>query len=161
LALCAAQFCLLRLHSPAGRLGQGFGGVFVKVSDVIEWVDEVKPNAFSDAVKVQWLSALDGRIAADVLLFAPEEVERLPYVYPGDMDRELLVAPPHDDIYSLWLQARVDEANGEYDRYQNSSQIFNAHYSKFVRWFADTYRPAQGYDSSLTRPLPRSLAGQF
>jgi len=133
----------------------------MKISDVINWVDEVKPNAFPDPVKVEWLSALDGRIAANVFLLAPLEMEMLPYVYPRDMDMELLVHPPHDDIYSLWLQAKVDEANGEYKKFHNTSQIFNAHYTDFVRWFADTYNPAQGYNMQLGRPLPRDLALQF
>lgn len=35
--------------------------------------------------------------------------------------------------------------NGEYNKYQNSMEQFNAHYGNFVRWFASTYEPAQGY----------------
>jgi len=136
-------------------------GCAMVIRDVIEWTDEIKPNAFNDRVKVEWLSALDGRIAADVLLLAPAEVAALPYLYPRDMDTVMLVSPPHDDIYSLWLAAKVDEANGEYNKFANSAAIFNAHYSSFVRWFADTYAPAQGYNTGLARPLPRGLAAQL
>lgn len=117
----------------------------MKICEVIEYVDSVRPNPFSDKEKVMWLNALEGRIAADVFLLAPLEIRKLKYEHPDNMDTELLVVSPHDDIYYLWLIARIDEANGEYNKYQNSSQIYNEHYGNFVRWFARTYEPAQGY----------------
>lgn len=123
----------------------------MKVGDVIERVDAVKPNAFDSLVKVEWLNALEGRIAADVLLLAPAEIGQLRYRWPEDRDTELLLAPPHDDIYGLWLQAKIDEANGEYNKYQNTMQIYNEHYGNFVRWFAGTWDPAQGYISEEAR----------
>lgn len=123
----------------------------MKVGDVIERVDAMKPNAFDSLVKVEWLNALEGRIAADVLLLAPAEIGQLRYRWPEDRDTELLLAPPHDDIYGLWLQAKIDEANGEYNKYQNTMQIYNEHYGNFVRWFAGNWDPAQGYISEEAR----------
>ena len=116
------------------------------IGKVIERVDAVKPNAFDSETKVEWLNALEGRIAADVFLMAAEEIVQLHYSWPADQDTELLVASPHDDIYGLWLQAKIDEANGEYNKYQNTMQIYNEHFGDFVRWFASTYEPAQGYE---------------
>ena len=92
----------------------------MKIKDAIAWADEVKPNAFTERVKFEWLNALEGKIAADVFLLAPAEVRTLRYVYPEDLETELLVGPPHDDIYTLYLQAKIDEANGEYNKYANS-----------------------------------------
>ena len=123
----------------------------MKVGEVIERVDAVKPNAFDSLAKVEWLNTLEGRIAADVLLLAPAELGQLRYRWPEDRDTELLLAPPHDDIYGLWLQAKIDEANGEYNKYQNTMQIYNEHYGNFVRWFAGTWDPAQGYISEEAR----------
>jgi len=120
----------------------------MRICDVIDWVDEVKPNAFSDNVKVSWLNALEGRLQADVLLLAPLP----PYDADADMESTLLIEPPHDDLYGLWLSAKIDEANGEYAKYANTLAVFNGHYDNFVRWFADTYAPAQGYNTGLTRP---------
>lgn len=117
----------------------------MKIQEVLEWVDEVKPNAFSGKVKTAWVSALEGRIGLEVFLMAPEEVKRLRYSWPEDLDAELLVEPPYDDIYGLWLCAKIDEANGEYDRYQNAARIYNEHYGSFLRWFAQMYDPVQGY----------------
>ena len=116
----------------------------MKIQEAIDWADEMKPNAFTSKVKLAWLNALEGRIAADVFLMAPAEIAVLRYT-EEDMGAELLVAPPHDDIYTLWLQAKIDEANGEYNKYVNSMQIYNEHFGNFVRWFASLYEPAQGY----------------
>lgn len=123
----------------------------MKIKDAIAYADEVKPNAFSTAVKVMWLAELEGRLAADVFQFATMEIENFRYVADKDMETELLVAPPHDDIYTLWLCAKIDEANGEYDKYQNTMQTYNEHYGSFVRWFARTYEPAEGYVSEEAR----------
>lgn len=123
----------------------------MRLREAIERVDEIKPNAFSSAVKTDWVNALEGRIAADVLLLAPAEVKQLRYTYPEDQNTELLVDPPHDDIYTLWLAAKIDEANGEYNKYQNTMQIYNEHFGDFVRWFASTWEPAQGYISEEAR----------
>lgn len=116
------------------------------IGKVIERVDSLKPNAFDSETKVEWLNALEGRIAADVFLMAAEEIAQLHYSWPADQNTELLVNSPHDDIYGLWLQAKIDEANGEYNKYQNTMQIYNEHFGDFVRWFASTYEPAQGYE---------------
>lgn len=123
----------------------------MKVREAIERVDEVKPNAFDSKAKIFWLNALEGRIAADLFLLAPVEIRQLQYRFPEDMETELLVTAPHEDIYILWLQAKIDEANGEYNKYQNTMQIYNEYYGSFLRWFAGTYDPAQGYVSEEAR----------
>ena len=116
-----------------------------KIKDIIERVDENKPNAFSQKTKMAWLAELDGKLAADVFLMNIVEVRQLQYSHPDDLESETLVSFPHDTIYDLWLGAKIDYENGEYDKYQNSMEQFNAHYGNFVRWFATTYEPAQGY----------------
>ena len=57
----------------------------------------------------------------------------------------LLLDPPHDAIYRHWMEAMIDYENGEYSKYQNTMQMFNAQWASFVAWFAETYRPADGY----------------
>jgi len=75
----------------------------------------------------------------------PAEIRALHYNYPEDLETELLVGPPPDDIYTLYLQAKIDEANGEYNKYSNTMQIYNEYYGTFLRWFCGQYDPAQGY----------------
>ena len=115
------------------------------IIEVITRVDENKPNAFTERQKVLWLAALDGRIAVDVFLMDITDAAQFRYTHPESLSTELLVSFPHDDIYELWLEAKIDFANGEYDKYQNTMEFYNAAYNSFVRWFASVYEPAQGW----------------
>ncbi|MHB1153999.1 MAG: hypothetical protein ACYCWE_20760 [Eubacteriales bacterium] len=54
----------------------------------------------------------------------------------------LLVQAPFDKLYRSYLCAMIDFANGEYDRYNNSMQMFNKQLSELTGWYARTYRPA-------------------
>mgnify|MGYP007101855187 CR=1 FL=1 len=110
------------------------------LGEVIAFVDESKPNAFSEEVKTQWINEVEGMVQTEVFLFASGQVLR--YDYADDKDAELLVAPPHDKLYRSYLAAMIDYANGEYSKYQNTMAMFNAQYGEFMRWFAMRYRPA-------------------
>lgn len=118
------------------------------IREVIELVDESHPNAFSVMVKVRWLAELDGKVAVDVMRMHPSQLQMLRYG-EGDLDKELLVDFPHDDIYPAWLGAKIDEANGEYNKYANSLEVYNGAYDNFACWFLNTYHPAQGYKEGL------------
>mgnify|MGYP007087040490 CR=1 FL=1 len=113
------------------------------IKEAIEFADEVKPNAFSTAVKVKWLEQLDGHIAAEELCMSPVDLESLRYS-EDKLDVELLIDRPYDDLYPMWLAAKIDLANGEYNKYQNSMQVYNAHYGSFVVWFAEHYEREKG-----------------
>lgn len=115
-----------------------------KIKEIIADVDLNVPNAFAEKRKLAWIAELDGRIAADVFLMGIEEVQQLQYRYPEDLESEPLARFPHDKLYPLWLEAQIDFANRETDKYQNSMAMFNAAYASFVRWVAQTYDPAQG-----------------
>ena len=110
------------------------------LKSVIDMVDEIKPNAFSNEAKTQWLNECEGLVQTEVLLFASEEI--ITYHYDADKDKELLAQPPHDKIYWAYLTAMIDFANGEYNKYQNTMQVFNSFFSEFMRWFALNYHPA-------------------
>lgn len=114
------------------------------IRKIIERVDENKPNSFSTETKVLWLAQLDGKITADVFLMDVAEVRQFTYDPVTDLDTELLVRFPHDDIYYYWLCAKIDAENGEYDKYQNTMQLYNASYNNFANWFLGCYEPADG-----------------
>ncbi len=116
-----------------------------KIEEIIERVDRVKPNAFTHEEKLRWIAELDGRIAADIMLMDIVETRLMQYQYPEGLRCEPLVQFPHDGIYDSWLEAKIDYQNGEYDKYANSMEMFNAGWDSFVIWFARTYAPAQGY----------------
>ena len=112
--------------------------------EIINCVDDYKDNGFHERTKLRWLTELDGKVAADVMLMGIEEIRELPHTYPEAKQCEPLVGYPHEDIYTLWLEAKIDYANGEYGKYQNTMEMFNEAYGNFKRWFASVYQPAQG-----------------
>ena len=113
------------------------------IKEIISKVDRARPNSFTDEEKVKWIAELDGKIALDVMLMDIAEVQQFRYCVEN-MNVEPLVGFPHNDLYELWLYAKIDFGNGEYSKYQNSMEMYNEHYGAFVRWFATTYAPAQG-----------------
>lgn len=110
------------------------------IAQVVELVDNVKPNAFSTAAKIAWLSQCEGLVQTEVWLTAIEDV--VSYGPDTDGSTVLLVSPPHDKIYQAYLMAMIDFANGEYDFYQNTMQVFNSWFREYQRWYANRYRPA-------------------
>lgn len=90
-----------------------------KIEDILTYVDEVQPNAFSKEVKMRWLEELIETVRRDC---------------PG-------VAVPDlwDKLCYTWLQARIDAANREWTNYANSLQIFNDFYEEFKHWWCRTF----------------------
>lgn len=112
----------------------------MRVKEALEFIDSVKPNAYTDDQKLRWLNDCEGMVQTQVLLFASPEM--IAYSLPEDENTEMLVSKPHDKLYLSYLYAMIDFANGEYNKYSNSMQMFNAEFSEFMRWFANAYRPA-------------------
>lgn len=190
------------------------------LKELITFVDDIKPNAFSNATKTMWVNEIEGKVQTDIFLMAVEDIMQYryedtlteeevyfpdgktmvfsdaPHFTPGGKikisgltaysgnnsetereilsvssdgltatfaegtfentgeepdictidysgkDIELLVNPPHDKLYRAYLTAMIDYANGEYDKYNNTMQMFNQYYNEFVRWFMVNYRPA-------------------
>ena len=110
------------------------------IDKCIKAVDEIKPNAFSNETKTEWLNEVEGMVQTEIFLFHP--VDLVQYSYESDKNTEMLVDPPHDKLYRSFLEAKIDYANGEYEKYQNSMQMFNSFWGEFLRWFALVYRPA-------------------
>lgn len=120
------------------------------IQEIIAAVDQNCPNAFDMKTKVQWIAALDGKIALDVMLMDPAEAQQFRYRLPEALKMEPVVPFPHDDLYELWLNVKIHAAQGETERYQNALVLYNAAYKNYVRWFAHTYAPAQGESSAVT-----------
>ena len=111
--------------------------------EAINQVDNAKPNDYTQEDKVRWLSNLDWTIKTDVI-DTHEGAERV--VFDGydegtPLETELLAPSSHSDIYPKWLAAQIDYANGEYGKYANSMEMFNAAYSAFERFYNRTHMP--------------------
>ena len=107
------------------------------VNDVITYVNDIKPNAFTEETLTEWLSECEGSIQTEILCIASGDV--VTYSYADNKDTELIVKPPHDKLYGFYLLAMIDFAHGEYKKYENTMQLFNAALSEFAKWFVRTH----------------------
>lgn len=129
----------------------------MKVSEIIANVNNLRPNLYGDDIKIRWLATLDGQIFNELIInFHPEkdalcgELIRpeLPvvrdFVPPKDIDDELLVPFPHgDDVYTAYLLAMIDKANGEVEKYNQSITAYAAAYKQYQAWYIRTHRPIE------------------
>lgn len=100
------------------------------MNTVIERVDGLKPNAYTDEDKYRWINQLEGIVSAQVMdVLSPE------YNLPDDADIPLLVAYPYDDIYELYVSAMIDYHNREYNNYNNAALMFQERMDQFKAWY--------------------------
>ena len=113
------------------------------ISEALHRADEVKPNTYSDLDKIRWLSTLDGLIKTKIIDTheGAESITFKEYDENTSLDTELLVSAPYDHIYIHWLEAMIDYANDEYDRYANTMEMYNSAWSMFENYYNRTHMP--------------------
>lgn len=109
----------------------------VKMSKIIERVDATKPNVYSEEDKFRWLAELDGMVAQTVL----QEQEPRSYEFPKDMERELVIQPPWDVVYELYLMAKIDFYNKETASYNNTMTMYNELMDEFKKAYIRKHMP--------------------
>ena len=113
------------------------------LDEAIVHLDELKHNTYSQSQKRRWLSDLDGRVHAQILSThqpAPEPFSGYDAATPGS--RVLLVEAPYEEIYLRYLEMELDYHNGEIEKYNNSSLLFQAAWDAFSRYYHRTHTPA-------------------
>jgi len=113
------------------------------IHDCLVRLDNSKYNDFSDFEKIAWLSLLEGRVYHEVLNTqegGPEEYF-IGYCEDTDRDTPLLASGPYEDIYLRYLETEIDYCNGEIEKYNNSSTLFQAAWAAFVNHYNRTHMP--------------------
>lgn len=114
----------------------------MKISEVISKVDALKPNTYTTEDKVDWLSNLDARVKSQII-DTHEVAEEI--IFTGydstDMQTELLVPAPYDEVYLRWLEAMIDYYNSEEDRYNKAVILFNNAYEGYKKFYTRTHMP--------------------
>ncbi len=115
------------------------------VREAIALVDRLKPNKFSEADKVKWLSDIDGLIVRE--LVDAHEDSPLDYEFDGymslarDGDMELIAPYPYDILYRWYLESQIDLGNMEISKYNNSKTLFNNAYLNYTDHYNRTHMP--------------------
>lgn len=114
------------------------------IKECIDIVNNLKPNQYSIEDKVDWLSFLDLKIINDVLK-THEGYDRKYDMFtgysPDKLEVQLVVPSPYDRVYTAYLNMKIDEANGETARYNNSASMYNAYLLEFKKWWNKTHMP--------------------
>lgn len=98
------------------------------IEGAIKLLDSLKPNQYSDLLKVRWLSKLDGRVFREIIAthHCPAIDQFDGYDENTPMSTELLVPYPYDEeVYAHFLQASVDRENGEAQKYNQTITLYN------------------------------------
>ena len=113
------------------------------ILEAVHKIDTVKPNSYTQPEKVKWLSTIDGIIKSEIIDTheCGEDIVFEGYADDTDLDTMLLVPAPYDDIYIRWLEARIDYANGEINKYNNSLTAYNDAYDLYARYYNRNHMP--------------------
>lgn len=111
------------------------------IAEVITRVDAQKHNTIKQEQKIEWLSYLEGQIHTEII----DPGGRFEAFGPDiDPKKHELAAPhPYDEVYELYLISKIDLANQELARYQNSKVLFNNAYAVLRDWWTRNHMPKQ------------------
>ena len=113
------------------------------IIEAINTIDNLKHNTYSQHDKVAWLSRLDFMIKRLIIDTheGGEDVAFTGYDGNGDLNVEMLVPAPFDEVYLRWLEAQIDYANGEYDKYNNAILMYQAAYDGYANYYNRNHMP--------------------
>ena len=115
----------------------------MKIIEAINRIDSLKHNTYTQNEKVAWLSRLDSMVKRLIIDTheGGDEVEFTGYNDSQDLNQEMLVPAPFDEIYLRWLEAQIDYTNGEYDKYNNSILMYQAAYDAYANYYNRNHMP--------------------
>ena len=107
------------------------------IREAIALVDRLTPNQYGSADKLRWLSE---RVGAGWHEFWSAHESAVPAfaVYGPEADLDgtaLLFGGPYDEIYRWYLEMKIDDANGEMAKYNNSAAKYNMYYQSYQNAF--------------------------
>lgn len=113
------------------------------IAEAISLVDKLKPNQYTEIMKKNWLSKLDGLVFKEVFQTHEENpIEVFEGYENAGMETELLIPYPYDeDVYNYFLQASIDKENGETGKYNQSITLYNNAFLTFQNWYNRTHQP--------------------
>lgn len=98
----------------------------MRAKDVCAYVRELRGDDYPEALLLRWLGELEGRITCELIsCFKTAEPEAV------GGDTVLLVPPPYDELYRVWLEMKIDAASEEIERYNNGKRKFDELFSAY------------------------------
>ncbi len=101
----------------------------MKVSEILELVDAVKSNDFSDSVKIRWLNDVEGRVLCEINKKKPCEISEL----KGSEDI-LSVPAPYSRLYLFYLAAMIDFSKADGAAFSRSNEAFETAFEEYAKY---------------------------
>lgn len=99
------------------------------LAQVIENFDEERANSVSVITKKRWISQLDLKIWGEIL--KPRgDGEYIGYGKEIPLDAKVKAPDEYAEIYTLYMNMKLDCMNGEIARSNNSAMLFNRMYKE-------------------------------
>ena len=115
----------------------------MKIIEAINRIDSLKHNTYNESDKVAWLSEVDWEVKTNIIDTheGADGVIFNGYDDGTDLQTELLIPAPYDKAYLLWMEAQIHYYNGEYDKYNNATDMFYEAYESFKKHYNRTRMP--------------------
>ena len=112
------------------------------INEAIDGIDELKPNKYTQEQKIKWLNRIDGLLKEQVIDTheGGEGIKKIDYI-DAPLDTELIVPAPYDEIYTNYLAMKIDFANGDFKKYNNSAYMYNQSLEEYRAWYNRTHIP--------------------
>lgn len=100
----------------------------MKISELLKQVREEAGTQFSDDKLLYWINNCESMILSEVYDKKDSDI----FMYNQEsLNDELVVKPPHDDLYAEWIFARINYTNEEFTSYENHMARFNSLYDEY------------------------------
>ena len=107
------------------------------IRQAIDRLDARMANTFTNADKIAWLTTADSIINAKIMNAGSCEYTE------EDIDTFLLAPAPFDEMYIYYMEAMIHYYNGENDRYNATTIMYNKHFEDFAAWYVRTNNPTK------------------
>lgn len=102
------------------------------VKELIDKVQEEKPNTFDDAKLVSYVNEIESEVAEQLRL------TQTPEYNTEELNKSLLLSYPYNRLYVSYLKAQIDYANEEYASYENNAAQHVQDFRDFTDWVVRT-----------------------
>ena len=117
----------------------------MQIGKAMETARELMPTGVSDEQLLRWLSVLDGQVKVEIIDTheGGESTVFTGYNEETELERELLIPWPYDNVYEHYLTAQILFTNGELEEYDVAAERYNESYAAFAAHYNRTNMPAQ------------------
>ena len=115
----------------------------MKIREVLTFIDQARPNAYTDGEKIHWLNIIEGMVYREIFQKAEGFDRELVPFEEGQEERELAVPAPFTELYHFFLMSRIDFFNGDSARYNDTMVLLENAWDEFAAWYRENNKPKQ------------------